>query len=119
MSRADYSGPESVDPTVFWRFIFWLALVLGSLSLVFARLLAMVPRTHDDMDFSPNYAAYALTIGLMAACILMARWLWRVRGPLTDPGPISLIRIVLCAAWVEGALAAIGILGIAVFQLRH
>ena len=103
--------PESVDPTGFWRFVFWLALVLGTLSLLLAWGLAHVP-VSAHADLSGDYVVRSCSAVFMLVSILMARWLWGIKNPLVDEGPITPMRLVLCFAWVEAALAVIGIIGL-------
>jgi hypothetical protein len=119
VGELENKAPESIDPTGFWRFLFWLAFVLGNLALAFSLLLAQVPRGLHDMDFLLDYAFRSSAAGIMLISILMARWLWGIKNPITDKGSATAIRFVLCTVWVEGAIAVIGIIGIAIFQLSH
>ena len=104
--------PESVDPTGFWRFVFWLALVLGTLSLLLAWGLTYVPEPDFHGDFRLDYIVRSCSAALALVSILMARWLWGIKNPLVGEQPITGMRLVLCFAWVEAALAVIGIIGL-------
>ena|SRR5260221_9849212 len=117
LEENENTTPESIDPSGFWRFVFWLTYVLGTLSLAFSWLLAQVPRPLHGADLRGDYAFRTCTAGLMLISILMARWIWKIRNPLTDRGPATPLRVVLSIAWVELGIASIGIIGIAVFQL--
>ena len=113
---ADARAPESIDPTGFWRFVFWVTFVLGSLSLLLAWGLAHVPQPIYGGDFRPNYAACASVVAFMSISILMARWLWGIKNPIGGNAPASVMRIIVCLAWTETALGLLGILGIAVYH---
>jgi len=114
MSAFEASAAESVDPTGFWRFLFWLTYAIGNMTLAFSWLLAQVPRPDHHADMRLDYAVRASVAGLMLICILMGRWLWKIRNPVEKGNPAVGIRLVLCTAWIEGAIGLIGILGIAI-----
>ena len=63
---------ESKTPSSFVRAAFWTAYVLGTLILVFAFLLAQVPRGHNR-DFTLDYICWSSSAVLMLTCILVAR----------------------------------------------
>ena len=46
---------ESTDPSGLWRFVFWLAFVLGTLALAFSWLLAQVPTPRRGADMRLDY----------------------------------------------------------------
>jgi hypothetical protein len=104
------STTEPIDPT---RFVFWLAFVLGSLNLLFSWLLARVPRPLHGADFRLDYTVRSSVAVLMLVSIVMARWLWKIGNPLFQGGSSTLMRVVLCVAWIEVAVALIGVVGIA------
>jgi hypothetical protein len=108
--------PESVDPSGFWRFVFWLTFVLGNLVLVFAFLLSMVPRPLHDENFTLDYIVRSFVVGLMLISILMARWLWKIKSPIPR-GPLAAMNYVLLFAWIELAMAVYGIVGLAAYRL--
>jgi hypothetical protein len=105
--------PESIDPTGFWRFIFWLVYVIGTLVLLFSWLLSMVPGEVLTGDIIVRSCA----AGLMLASILMARWLWKIRNPIPDQGSATVMQVVLLIAWAELGFAIFGIIGMATFRL--
>jgi hypothetical protein len=109
--------PESIDPSGFWRFVFWLAYVLGTLSLLFSWLLSQVPRPRHGADLTGDYVFRSCAAVLLLISILMARWIWKIRNPLSDRGRAIAMRVALFIAWIELAIAFIGIIGIATFQL--
>ena len=109
--------PGSIDPTGIWRLVFWLTYVIGNLVLLFSFLLAMVPRSLHDANFTSDYVIRSIVAGFMLISILMARWLWKIRNPLTDRGPAVAMRVVLFVAWAELAFALYLIIGLAIFQL--
>lgn len=116
--HSERQGMETdlIDPSGFWRFVFWLVFVLGSLSLLLVWGLAHVPQPDYHGDYRLNYASCTCAILLMTISILMARWLWQIRNPLTDEGPLTALRLVLCAAWIQGAIALLEMVGIALFH---
>jgi hypothetical protein len=111
--------PESIDPSGFRRLVFWLSYVFGTLILAFSWLLAQVPQPLHGADLSGDYAVRSCAAGLMLISILMARWVWKIRNPLSDRGRATAMRVVLFIAWIELAIACIGIIGIAAFQLSR
>jgi hypothetical protein len=110
--RVGHPPPDSIDPTGFWRFVFWLALVLGTLSLLLAWGFAYVPKPDFHGDYRPDYIVRSCSAVLMLVSILMARWLWGIKNPFVDERPITPMRFVLCFAWVEAVIAVIGIIGL-------
>jgi hypothetical protein len=94
--------------------------MIGNLVLLFSFLLAMVPRSLHDTEFIPDYVIRSFVAGLMLMSILMARWIWKIRNPLTDRVPAVGMRVVLLVAWAELAFAIYMIVGLAILQLfRH
>ena len=108
--------PESIDPSGFWRFVFWLTYVLGNLILIVALLLSMVPRPLHNENFTPDYIVRSLVAGLMLISILMARRLWKITSPIPR-GPLAVMNYVLLAGWIELAMAVYGIVGLAFRRL--
>jgi hypothetical protein len=97
--------------------VFWLTYVLGNLVLLFSFALAMVPGSLHDTDFTPEYTIRSIIAGLMLMSILMAKWIWKIRNPLTDRGPAVAMRVVLFVAWAELAFALYLIIALAILQL--
>ncbi len=111
--------PGPIDPTGIWRLVFWLTFVLGNLDLAFSFLLAMVPSPRNP-DFTLWYVIRSIDAGLMLISILMARWIWKIRSPLSERKVATGMRVVLSVAWTELAFAVYLILGLATLQLfRH
>jgi len=109
------STPEPTDPTGFWRFIFWLAFVLGNLTVAFEWLLAQVPRLpHSDMRL--DYAVRAGIVAFMLVSIFMARKIWKITTPNLDQGPGIAMHLIVLIAWFELVVGFFGIIGIAVSQ---
>lgn len=114
--RDESETPESIDPSGFRRLVFWLSYVFGTLILAFSWLLAQVPQPlHADL--SGDFAVRSCAAGLMLISILMARWVWKIRNPLSDGGPASALRVVLFIAWIEFGIGFIGVIGVAVHQI--
>ena len=109
---------ESIDATGLWRFLFWLCFVLGNMALLLAWGLAHVPRLDYGGAFRPDYLVRLSVAVLMLVCILMARWLWEIRSPFVAPGGSIGTQLVGCAAWIEAALAFIGIVALAKFRWK-
>src|SRR5260370_39819175 len=107
---------ESVDPTGFWRFVFWFAYVLGTMDIASCWLLALVPRSIHNKDFTLEYTMRSCAAGLMLISILMAKWLWKIRNPITDRAPALAMRLVVCFAWIEGAFAIVSMIAIGLFH---
>ncbi len=113
-TRESATYPELVDPTGFWRFIFWLAFVLGNLTLVFAWLLAQVPRpSHAYLPL--DYAVRAGIVAFMLVAILMARRIWKINTPNLDQEPGIAMNLVVLVAWFELVSALCGIIVVAIF----
>lgn len=115
-AREDAGTPGSIDPTGIWRLVFWLTYVLGNLVLAVFLLLAMVPSPRHP-DFTPLYIIRLVIAGLMLISILMARWIWKIRHPLSDHGGTIAMRIVIFVAWAEFIFALYLVVGLATFQL--
>ena len=108
--------PELIDPTGLWRLMFWLVYVLGTLSLIVSWLLSLVPRPVHDADFTLDYVIRSCAGGLALVSILMARWLWNIKNPLANEGPLKAMQLVVLIAWVELAIALAGLVGIALIR---
>jgi hypothetical protein len=115
-AKEDAGTPRSIDLSGIWRLVFWLTYVLGNLVLAFSFLLAMVPGPRHP-DFTPTYIIRSVAAGLMLISILMARWIWKIRYPLSYQGVAIAMRIVIFVAWAEFAFAVYLIIGLATFQL--
>jgi hypothetical protein len=113
VSRSQNERLQSVDPSGFWRFLFWLAYVLGTLGVVSCWLLALVPRSIHDRDFALDYMIRFCVGVLTLVSILMAKWLWGIKNPMTDRGAAFLIRLIVGVAWIEGAFAVVSMIAIA------
>jgi len=106
---------ESVDPTGFWRFLFWLAYVFGTLSLFFSWLYAQVPHgRHADLTL--DFVFRASAAGLMLVSILMGKWIWRITKPLSGQDGFTPIRVVFLFAWIELAIAIYWVIGVAIVR---
>jgi hypothetical protein len=103
-------APDSIDPTGFWRFVFWLVLVLGALSLLLEWGLTWVPRPAHD-DHTPDYIILSCSAALTLISILMGRWLWGIKNPFVEQQPITGMRLVLRLAWFLEAMAVIWVIG--------
>ena len=97
LEENENATPESIDPSGFWRFVFWLTYVLGNLVLIIALLLSKVPRPLHDENFTPDYIVRSFVVGLMLISILMARWLWKIESPIPR-GPLAAMNYVLLIA---------------------
>src|SRR5271168_2123512 len=95
----ELNSPGAIDPSGFWRFIFWLAFVFGNLTTAFCWLLAHVP----GRDMRLNVVTRSCVVFFMLVTILMARWIWKIRNPI----PVQERRVrpamymVVLVAWVE------------------
>jgi hypothetical protein len=69
--------------------------------------------------FRPDYLVRLSVAVLMLVCILMGSMLWEIRNPFVAPGGSIGIQLVGCSAWIEAALAFIGIVALALFQWKH
>jgi hypothetical protein len=116
-AKDEAGTPGSIDPTGMWRLVFWLTFVLGNLVLLVSFLLAMVPAPRHERGFTLEYSIRLILTGLMLISILMARWIWKIRNPLSERKAATGMRIVLSVAWAELAFAIYLILGLATFQL--
>jgi hypothetical protein len=116
MVMRDYklNSPGAVDPSGFWRFIFWLTFVFGNLTIAFCWLLAHVP----GKDMRLNLAALSCLVFFMFVSILMARWIWKIRNPIPVPGRAvrPAMYMIVLIAWVELVLGLVGIIGVAVYR---
>jgi hypothetical protein len=104
---------ESTAPRVFERATFWTVFVLGTLILVFAFLLAQVPRPRHGGNFVLDYTCWSSSLVLMLVCVLLAR---RIRKNANGSGQKigSLVELIVTgAAWFEMAFALYGIISIA------
>jgi hypothetical protein len=106
-------APDTVDPSGFWRFIFWLVLVLGALSMLLAWGLGQVPRPDYHGDYTLDYIVRSCTAGLTLIAILMGRWLWGIINPFVEE--TTAMHFVLRCAWFLEIVAVILVIG-AVFH---
>jgi hypothetical protein len=96
-----------------WRFVFWLAYVLGTLMLALSWLLAQVPRSsHGDMRL--EYTIRFGVAALMTTAIVIARRRWKINLVIPDRGAASTLEVVILIAWCELIVAVLGIIAIAV-----
>jgi hypothetical protein len=109
--------PESIDPSGFRRLAFWLTYVFGTLGLAFSWLLAQVPQPRHGADLSGDFALRSGVAVLMLISILMARWIWKIKNPVSKESPVTAMRVVLLIAWIELGIGFIGAIGVAVRQL--
>jgi hypothetical protein len=116
IQEPETSKLEPIDPTGLWRLTFWMAYVLGTLTLLFSWLLSLVPRLPHGADFTLDYIVRSCAGGLMLISILMARRLWNIKNPLLDQSSMKAMRLVLLFAWVELAIALAGLVGIALIR---
>jgi hypothetical protein len=105
---------EANDPTGWWRFFFWSAYVLGTMSLLFSWLLAQVPQPSHGGHWGLDYAFRSCVVGLMMASILIARRVWKLNTVFPDQSPVRAMQIVLLIAYAELAMGLVGIIGLAV-----
>jgi hypothetical protein len=115
-TRDSATRPELVDPTGFWRFVFWLVFVLGNLALAFAWLLAQAPRPLHGADLRLDYAVRAGIVAFMLVSILMARRIWKINTPNLDQEPGIAMNLVVLVAWFELVAALCGIVVVAMFR---
>jgi hypothetical protein len=113
--------PESIDPTGIWRLLFWLTFLLGTLSFLVSWLMASFMPPPPDHDFTLVYIVRSCIAVPMLISMLMARWIWKIRNPLTNEGPATAMRIVLFIAWVQLAIVLLLSLGLQLelFLSRH
>jgi len=111
----DVTTPSSIDPSGFWRFVFWLAFVFGDLALAFCWLLAHVPHPSRGADMRLDIAARLCVVVLMLVAIRMARWRWNIKVPVLERVRTreDAMQIVVLIAWVELAWGLIGTIAIA------
>ena len=76
---------ESNVPGILERGIFWSASVLGTLILLFALLLAQVPRLRHGADFSLDYICWSSSTILMI-CLLVGKHMWKRWYPSEGSG---------------------------------
>ncbi len=104
---------ELADSTGFWRIVFWLAYLLGTLILVFSWLLAQVPRPlHSDLRL--EFAVRFCVVVLMSVSIFIARRIWNFNEIIPLHVRPSAMQVVLLIAWCELILALLGIIAIVV-----
>jgi hypothetical protein len=108
---------ESTDPSGVRRFIFWVAYVLGTLSLLFSWALAQVPEPRHDRHLVLDFAVRSCAGCLILTAILLARRIWRITNPLSRRSPASAIRVFLLMVWIELVVAFVGVIGVAVSQI--
>ena len=110
-------SPDSVDPSGFRRFLFWLSYVLGTLVLLFAWLLSMVP---GRPDFTGDFVIRTTASSLVLISILLARWVWRIYNPFSESNGSISMRVILGIAWTEFGIGLCGVLGTVAYKLfRH
>jgi hypothetical protein len=107
--------PASIDPTGILRLVFWLTYVAGTLIFLYSWLLAMVMPPPPVHDFTFVYFVRACTVGPMLISILMARWIWKIRNPLSYRGQAAM-RIVLFIAWGELGISLFLAIALAIFR---
>jgi hypothetical protein len=103
----------STDPKVFERILFWIAYVLGSLTLIFAWLLAQVPRPHHGANFTLDYICWSLAASLLLISLIAARRAWKIGNPFTWSTSASFLQLIVGAAWVELAFSLYGLISFA------
>lgn len=91
--------------------IFWTAYVVGTLVLIFALLLAQVPRPRHGADLSLDYFWWSLSAVLMLVSLLAGRRLWNRWYPPEDAGFVA--RTAFCAIWLELVLSLCAIFSLA------
>jgi hypothetical protein len=110
-------SPSTRDPSGFWRFVFWLSFVLGSLALLFSWGLAQVPTSRNDPHVD-QFVIHGIAATLLVIAIVFAKWLWGIRNPFDD-GPKSAIKFALQAAWGELAVSVFALVALAVATRFH
>ncbi len=103
---------EPKNASSFGRVAFWTAYVLGTLILVFAFLLAQVPRGHNR-DFTLDYICWSSSALLMITCILVARHIRKKGHNISDRASGVVEYVVTGAAWIELAFSLYGIISFA------
>ena len=103
---------ESTAPRGFERATFWTVFVVGTLILVFAFLLAQVPRGHNR-DFTLDYICWSSSALLMITCILVARHIRKKGHNISDRASGVVEYVVTGAAWIELAFSLYGIISFA------
>jgi hypothetical protein len=104
------------EPTalrVFERSVFWIAYVLGTLILVFAFLLAQVPRPRHGANFTLDYVCWSLATSFLVVSLVAAKFTWTTWNPLKRRGVSSPSQLFIGAAWIELASSLYGILSLA------
>jgi len=102
----------SKTPSIFERTVFWTAYALGTLILVFAFLLAQVPRGHNR-DFTLDYVCWSSSTVLMLTCILVARHIRSSGHNISESASGMVEYVVTGAAWLELAFSLFGIISFA------
>jgi hypothetical protein len=103
---------EGPPRSVFKRTLFWIAYVLGTLTLLFSFLLAQVPRGRNT-DFILDYICWSLAGSFLIVSLVTARYTWSVWNPFKWRGASSPVQLFIGAAWVELAFSLYGILSFA------
>ena len=93
--------------------VFWLSYVLGTLSVLYSWLVAIVPPPPNGVNYTLAFIVRSGIVSTMFITIFIGRWILRSRNSLSNQGPAHAIRVVLFVAWAELAYALLGIIGFA------
>ena len=104
---------ESTGPRLFERILFWIAYVLGSLTLIFAWLLAQVPRPRHGANFTLDYICWSLAAGLLLISLIAAKRAWTIGNPFTWSTSASPLQLIVGAAWIELDVSLYGLISFA------
>jgi hypothetical protein len=74
-----------MQPIPLKRVFFWAAYILGTLALVFGRLLAQVPRGTNDKDFRLELVVWGTSFCLLGASLLLMKTIYAHRATEGDP----------------------------------
>jgi len=105
--------PEPGGPSRLSVAGFWIAYVLGTLTLIFSFLLTQVPRPRHGADFTLDYICWSLAASLLLTSLCLARYAWSFWNPLKWRGTSGPVQLFVGAAWVELAFSIYGILSFA------
>ncbi|HLV94590.1 MAG TPA: hypothetical protein VKS44_05320 [Candidatus Acidoferrales bacterium] len=116
--KTEEHDPSSIDPSGFWRFVFWLAYALGTISLLFSWMFAQVSSGRDS-DRAWDFVIPLCALILILTSILMACWLWNIKNPFRYGGDRKAMSVVLEVAWFELAVAIYATVALLTYSLLH
>src|SRR5258707_4374311 len=83
--------------------IFWIANVVGALTVAFGLLLSQVPRPRHGADFRIDYLCWSFAIVVLLVGLLSGRRMWGRWFPSDDAGRAT--RAAYCATWIALSLS--------------